>query len=492
MKLRHSLVILLALFFVLQPLLPASAQNVMLDLEVVRYPHLVFDGDRVEVLVSISNVSSSQVYDISLVSSTGEQKVVGSLAPGVSRETTFVLTTYEPGLNRVELHATHTGGESPRKSIWFEVRPPEESVTLRIVQAPQSIYEGSIFNAVIEVQNLWQEAVDGTRIRSAGEVLYYVGALNPNQSLSIDLRLDQCETGVNRLDLVAEHERGKSRAVPLEFEVIPADSAVRVFLSSLTPASYATETLRLSLVVAAAEQAGVSELEIRSLTPGLQPDGYYVGEQIAETQEVYVVDLSSLLTGGTTEQEQISRSVRGKELTFEIKDPAVGQAEIEFKVSYRLGRARVEKDFAVNASIIDTPGMRLIQADPVTASRGKDSLVVLHVANDLPVQVEAVRVVPVGTFQAYPSEFFIGTMSPNDFLPASFRINGGSVLDGERPGFKLIYRIGRNTYETEPVSMLVNYEKTGGISPLVYILPPALVVLSVPVWWSLRRKWWTR
>jgi hypothetical protein len=481
------LISLLLLFLSLPP--QAEAQEISLELEVVQYPHLIFEGDRLPVTVSLSNVSGNQLSNVTLRSSTGEKKVIGTLQPAVDQESTIFLENYSIGMNSAEIYATYSNGESPHRTIWFEVRPPSESITLRIINAPKSIYEGTPFSAQLQVQNLWQQAVSGVRIKNGTETLYYVGALNANQSLDLNLRIDKYETGINRLQLVAEHERGSAPPVPLEFEVIPADSAVKVYLASLSPAVYRAETLKLTLVVAASEQAGVSELELRALNQGVQPTGYYLGEQIAEVQEMPEVDITSLLTGGSqTGEEEISRSVRGRELTFEAYDPPIGTQKLSFQVFYRLGSAVIQKEFSVDTSVIENPSIRLIQAERVHATKGEETLVMLHVANDLPVSVDAVSVVPVGDFDTSPSEFFIGTMSSNDFLPASFRVQTDQFNDGDRISFKLVYRIGRQTYETSPIDVVIHLEQASKASLIVYIVPPVVFVLLVLILWSLRRR----
>jgi hypothetical protein len=481
-------ILLLLLFFSLPP--QAKAQDISLELEVVQYPHLIFNGDRLPVTVSLSNVSGNQLSNVMLRSSTGEKKTIGTLQTAGSQESTLFLENYRMGMNSVEIYATYYNGESPRRTIWFEVRPPSESITLRIINAPQSIYEGTPFNAQLQVQNLWQQSVSGVRVKNGTETLYYVGALNANQSLDINLRIDKYETGLNRLQLVAEHERGSAAPLPLEFDVIPADSAVKVYLSSLSPANYPAETLNLSLVVAASEQAGISELEIKALTKGMQPSGYYLGEQIAEEQQVQAVDIASLLTGGsqTEEEQEVDRSVRGRELVFEAYDPPIGTQKLSFQISYRLGSSVIQKEFSVDTSIIESPSIRLIQAERIEANKGEETLVMLHVANDLPVSVEAVSVVPVGDIDTSPSEFFIGTMSPNDFLPASFRVQTDQFSDGDRISFKLVYRIGRQTYETSPISVVIHSNSTGKANLIVYIVPPVVVVLLVLIWLTLRRR----
>jgi hypothetical protein len=494
MRLKHALllttlILSLSLFLPLQ----ASAQQTQLEIEATVQSHLIFDGDRLPVAVALSNVGGNSLQNVIVSASTGEKRAMGTIQAGTAQEVALFLENYKLGKNQVEIFATFSGGESDHIPVWFEVRPPEESVTLRVTDAPQSIYEGTVFTAQLQVQNLWQQAVSGVRIKNGDKVLYFVGALQPNQSLDISLRVEEYKTGPNLLQLVAEHERGSAPPVPLEFDVIPADSAVKVYLSSLSSATYPTEPIKLSLVVAASEQAGITQLELKALNQGIQPTGYYLGEQTAEGQEVPVIDVTSLLTGTSqTEEETTTRSVRGRELTFEVADPGVGTQPLSFQVSYRLGSVVVQREFKVDAKVLEAPSVRLIQAERIEAKKGEQAIVMLHVANDLPIEVEAVRVVPLGDIEASPSEFFIGTMSSNDFLPANFKIETDNLHDKGQLSFKLVYRIGRQTYETQPLQVTIHLEQTERTNLIVYIVPPVVVVLLVLIWWSLRRRKWTQ
>jgi len=495
MRLKY-IFILIALMLTLTIFLTpqVSAQGTELGIEVTQQYYLIFQGDRFAVTVALSNLGNYSSLDQVVVhSSSGEEKAVGAFGPAAMQNVTLYIENYELGKNQVEVYATYLGGETAHKSIWFEVRPPNESVTLRIVNAPQSIYEGGNYTAQLQVQNLWQNAVSGARIKNGDDVLYYVGALNPNQSLNITLRVPEYKIGNNSLQLVVEDERGTAPPVPLEFEVIPADSAVNVYLASLNPATYPAETLKFSLIVAASDVAGVRDLEIRALDEGVQPTGYFLGEQTAQQQQAPTVDIQSLLSGQSqTQQQETQKAVRGQELAFELQDPSVGTKPLSFQVSYRIGSAVVQRKFTIDALIVGTPTMRLIQAQRIVATKGGEALVLLHVANDLPVEVDAVRVVPIGDFEASPSEFFIGSMSPNDFLPANFKVETSNLKDGDQLSFKLVYRVGRQTYETQPINTVVHLEETRKVNSVVYILPIVVFVLLVLLWWFLRRKKWTQ
>jgi hypothetical protein len=344
------------------------------------------------------------------------------------------------------------------------------------------------------VQNLWQNAVSGVLIKNGDNVLYYIGALNPNQSLTFNLRVPNYEIGNNNLQLVVEDKRGSEPPVPLTFEVIPADTAVKVYLASLNPATYPAETLKFSLVVAASEVAGVSDLGIKSLTDGVQPSGYFLGEQTAQQQQLPQINVQSLLSGQsqTQEQQEPQNAVRGKELAFQVQDPSVGTKPLSFQVSYRIGSVSIQKTFTVDALVIGSPSMRLIQAQRIEATKGEETLVVFDAANDLPVAVDAVTVVPVGDFEAAPAEFFIGTMSHNDFLPVNFKVETNNLKHGEQLSFKLSYRIGTQNYKTQPIQAVIHLKNPPKTNLALYIVPPLAVVLLLLFWWSLRRRRWTR
>lgn len=466
---------------------PVSA---LVEIEVTDYDALIFEGDRAEVVVNVANVGNGTAYDVIVSASTGEQTVVGTLNAGAEQEVTLFLENYTIGTNNVEIYATHSGGVSASWSLQFVVRRQEESITLRVIDAPASIYEGMTFAAQIEVQNLRQEQVSGTRIRNGNEIIYYIGALDANEVVTVELQVDEYRVGDNYLRLVAEDEYGSALAVPVEFEVLPAESAVRAYLASLTSPIYLSETLELSIVLAASENAEISELELRALSDAMQPSGYYLGSGIAEEEEPPQIDIGDLLTPGAGEEEQPQRVVIGRELQFEIKGLGIGDHSLPFEITYRLGNKQVSQEFNVDVSVRQPLSVNLIQATEVVAVKGEEATVTLHVANNLPISVYGVSVIPVGDFEASPSEFFIGEMSPDDFLPAYFKVPTTELQDGDELCFKAVYRIDRETYESQSLCTTVQIEEPQGANIAVYLVPLLLlaVVLSLLIWRVRRRR----
>jgi hypothetical protein len=484
-----ALVIVL-LAALLLPTSVAVAEPTKLELDVIDYPSLVFDGDRVPITVRISNVGDYQAKGVVLESSSEEQRMVGDIPPEGQQEVTIHLKNYEMGVNEVDLVANYQEGKSATWGVRFEVRPPEQSITLRVVDAPEAIYEGMVYTAQLQIQNLRLDTVAGARIRSGDQILYQVGALEANQAQEIALRIDDYEIGTNHLELVADHELGTAPPLDINFQVIPADTAVRAYLGTVSSSTYLPETLELSIVIAAAEDAEIAEVELKALNDEVQPGGYYLGGQVAAEEEIEVFEVESLLTGSSSEEEEeeVDRAVRGRELKFEVRDPSLGTQSLDFRLTYRLGSKLIEQEFNVGTIVLEAPSVELILAERVEAVAGDDVVVTLHVANDLPVDVQAVRVIPLDDTEMAPSEFFIGTMSPDDFLPASFRLSTEDLQDGDQLSFKIVYRVGRETLETSPLAVTVHLEEPEESNLVVYIVPPLAVVLLLLLMWLLRRR----
>jgi len=215
---------------------------------------------------------------------------------------------------------------------------------------------------------------------------------------------------------------------------------------------------------------------------------------VAAEEEVQTLDVQSLLIGPQeTEEEQLNRTVRGRELNFELAEPSIGNLTLSFQMSYRLGSTLIQKEFIVNTLVLETPTIQLIRAERVVATQGEDAIVTLHVANNLPVKAESVMVVPIGDFDALPSEFFIGKMSPDDFLPANFKVPTDDLRDGDELAFKVTYRIGRQNYETPSVTTIVNIEDSQESNAGIFIILPVVVIaILVTTWIIRRRKRWTQ
>ena len=83
-------------------------------------------------------------------------------------------------------------------------------------------------------------------------------------------------------------------------------------------------------------------------------------------------------------------------------------------------------------------------------------------------------------------------MASNDFLPANFKVETNNLNDGDQLSFKLVYSIGTQTYETQPMNAVINLQAANSTNPAVYIIPAVAVVLLVVLWWFMRRRKWTR
>ena len=500
MKLKLTLVtIALTLMLLVFPLGQAFADEPLLEIEVPGDYFLIFDGDRAAIDVTLSNVGEETAFDVTLISTTGEQKRIGDIIVGGTQTATFYISNYELGMNDLEIYAHYSAFDTDRWSVHFEVRPPDESITLRLVDAPLSIYEGDTFKAELEVQNLWQKAVTGTCIKNGEEVIYFVGVLQPNETQTVGLRVDEYEMGTNQLTLVASHERGITPPVDLEFDVMPADSAVRAYFATSNSPVYLAETIEFSIVVAASEDANINQLEITALNDEVKPGGYYLGGQRAEEEQqqvegVEVPDMGMLLTGGAAgpggaqQEEAPAALIEGSELHFTADNLAAGIHTFDFQLSYRLNNIVIKDELSVEVEVLDIPSMRLIQAEPVTALAGEEILITLHIANGLPIDVNAVSVIPVGDSETAPSEFFIGEMSSGDFLPAYFRIASDRIEDGDELQFKITYRVEQKAYETPILSTVINIEEPPESHTSTYFIIALVVVIVLVIVWFLRRR----
>jgi len=495
MKARLALILTLATLLTLTiPWAQAFAQTAWLEIAVTNYPRLVFDGDRVPVTMSISNTGDVEATVVTLRSSTGESKDVGNISSRVTVTSTFYLKKYQLGMNEVEVYAQCSDHISTHWKLTFEVRPPSGSISLQVLDAPSSIYQGSPFEPQLRIQNLWQQAVNGALIKSGDTVLYNVGTIAANTALTVTPRVEDYRIGANHLDLVAQSEKGTAAVVPLDFNVIPADQAVKVFLSKSTSPIYKAQTLQFYIVVAASQDATVNDLELKAVTEGIDPRGYFLGDKVppaAEVQPTQGIDLTSLLypSAATTQSTQEPETVvEGNELYFEARDLATGTQPLRLQISYRVGSVVVQREFTVNATVLETPGVHLIQAEQIKAAKDKDLVVTLHVANRLPVTVQAVSVIPLSDIPTSPTEFFIGEMAPDDFLPAYFKIADNYVVEGKDLSFKLVYRVGTDNFETAPLHAEIHMDEEQTSNAALVIIPIVVVVLIVVLVLLLRRR----
>jgi len=118
--------------------------------------------------------------------------------------------------------------------------------------------------------------------------------------------------------------------------------------------------------------------------------------------------------------------------------------------------------------------------------------VILSVANNRPNSVNAATVIPEGNATFEPSEYFIGTMEPDELFTVKFDLKANN---NENIRFRIRFKNGNNWHESEPLVVklngsgtlpAVNTEKPS-LLPVIIIIG-AVVILISGVFIIMRRR----
>jgi hypothetical protein len=157
------------------------------------------------------------------------------------------------------------------------------------------------------------------------------------------------------------------------------------------------------------------------------PQSYFIGSLVAETSE---------------------------EVVFSVKPIETMVSTISFSVSYMNGDNLHANSLIAPLSIIEALDVApIITNFPLSITKGGSSRISIEVYNAKTEQITGVLVTPICNATVIPSQYFIGSMDPDDVFSASFDIYADTVgLGTQIIGFKVSFKQGNDYYETPMVS----------------------------------------
>ncbi len=470
-----------------------------------------------DITIEVSNKYSSGIELREVIVETSEDRFpdksvnVGTIVSDSSEPATL---TYQP-LNSgektleftIEYSAYTTENEflySKEKSISREILVTgteyENAIDLRIPSENpplEWIFNGETYTAQVEIHNQRPTEISGIKI--VGEKIedYGVGTLQGNEYTTVEIRVPPKDYEVgssNEINLRAVHELGVSKPLTLEFQVRDENAPVSVYLVRSNSPINLGEKLKFTLVVAASQDSQAQDLEVRSLTENVLPQGYWVGEemknpvdqQISPEEAQQGTNLQQLLGGGTgTSQnqgeEEKDRVIIGKRLYFEADDLEYGDNSPKFQVTYELGDKIVKREFKVDFQIYHSPRVQLVLSETVSGEGGEPVSISMEVTNEMSVQAEAVRAVPPENYTITPKPYYwIGPMDSDEFLPVEFTLYETDELkDGENLTFHTLYRVGNREITGPPITVQVNLENQSETPTVLYGVIAVLAILTL-------------
>jgi hypothetical protein len=157
------------------------------------------------------------------------------------------------------------------------------------------------------------------------------------------------------------------------------------------------------------------------------PESYYIGSMDAKTS---------------------------KDIIFSVKPSGTGALNISFNMSYKNGINLHTNTLVIPVTVIETLDVApIITNFPISITKGGSSRISIEVYNAKTEGITGVLVTPICNTTVIPSQYFIGSMEPDDVFSASFNIYADTVDYGEQTiGFTVSYKQGNEYYETPIVS----------------------------------------
>ena len=161
-----------------------------------------------------------------------------------------------------------------------------------------------------------------------------------------------------------------------------------------------------------------------------------------------------------------------QDVIFSIKPLDTGSRDLTFDVSYKNGDNLHTNNLAVPVTVIQTLDVApIITNFPISITKGGSSRISIEVYNAKTEKITGVLVTPISNATVIPSQYFIGSMDPDDVFSASFDIYTDTVDYGTQIiGFIVSFKQGNDYYETPMVSKTfrvvsgpgVNYQSSSG------------------------------
>jgi hypothetical protein len=188
-------------------------------------------------------------------------------------------------------------------------------------------------------------------------------------------------------------------------------------------------TTELTITAVNKRENAVKEVIITPHGDGVEfvPQSYFIGSLAAETSE---------------------------DVVFSAKPIETEVSNISFSVSYKNGDNLHTNSLIASLSIIEALDVApIITNFPLSITKGGSSRISIEVYNAKTEKITGVLVTPICNTTVIPSQYFIGSMDPDDVFSASFDIYADTVGYGMQIiGFKVSFKQGNDYYETPLVS----------------------------------------
>jgi hypothetical protein len=172
------------------------------------------------------------------------------------------------------------------------------------------------------------------------------------------------------------------------------------------------------------------------------------------------------------------------EASFSIKPSNVGDYNISFTVLFKNGDNIHTAQISHTVEVVETSDVAPVFVSvPSSLEQGESTRVSLEIYNAKTESITGVIVTPITKAVVSPSQYFIGSMDPDDVFSASFDISTGDLSYGNYSlGFKVSFKQDNEYYETPTISStltIIPQENTRGNSPFLVLIGSMIIIILV-------------
>ncbi|HWR27735.1 MAG TPA: hypothetical protein VN377_04795 [Candidatus Thermoplasmatota archaeon] len=346
----------------------------------------------------------------------------------------------------------------------------------------------------VDINNIWIVAAQsgGKQIRATAnyEDVGYLAAgatIEVNFKLIVDKNMSE---GIYFPIVNIDVSSGTDVIYPLLVKV--SNASVDLLPTSVPSKISKGGTTELTVTAVNERENAVKEVIITPHGDGVEfvPQSYFIGSLAAETSE---------------------------DVVFSVKPIETRESNISFSVSYKNGDNLHTNSLVAPLSVIEALDVApIITNFPLSITKGGSARISIEVYNAKTEKITGVLVTPICNATVIPSQYFIGSMDPDDVFSASFDIYADTVGYGTQIiGFKVSFKQGNDYYETPLVSKTFSvvsgpgqsYQSSGSstgtsgsngtpqtpslvtcLTSIILIIVVIVVVVLLYIRWKKRRK----
>jgi len=346
----------------------------------------------------------------------------------------------------------------------------------------------------VAIENIWIAAAQsgGKQIRATANY-DDIGYLAAGASIEVPFKLivdKNMSAGLYFPIVNIDVSSGTDVIYPLLVKV--SNASVDLLPTSVPSKISKGGTTELTITAVNKRENTVKEVIITPYGDGVEfvPQSYFIGSLAAETSE---------------------------DVVFSAKPIETRMSNISFSLSYKNGDNLHTNTLVAPITIIEALDVApIITNFPFSITKGSSSRISIEVYNAKTEKITGVLVTPICNATVIPSQYFIGSMDPDDVFSASFDIYADTVGYGTQIiGFKVSFKQGNDYYETPLVSKSFSvvsgpgqsYQSSGSstsssgsngmpqtpslvtcLTPIILIIVVIVVVILLYMRWKKRRK----